>query len=445
MSKIAIIADDLTGANATSALLAIEGFKSATFLDVEKYDPEEHKDLNIVSISTDSRGVKKDIAYKRVSEVVSFLKNDDIKLFAKRIDSTLRGNIGSEIDGVLDKLSEGTVAVVVPAFPKSGRICTGDYLMVNQIPLENTDVASDPKTPVTISKVSTIIKSQTDKKVGFIELGNVLKGVEYIKDALINEIKNGCRIIVVDATTNEDIKRIAKAVNETKIKAISVDPGPFTHALSNELLGEPEAGPGQKVMVTVGSVTNLTRKQLDEFILVRSPLIIEVDAEKLIYEKTYSNEINRVSNAILKDIDNYNIVGITTTNNNNEVLELNKISQKLNITEDEVSQKIANGLAKISKKVLDESNSSIGGLYTSGGDITVAVCRELGAAGIEVKDEVLPLAVYGRILEGRYDNTPIITKGGLIGDEKAMIKCIDYILTKLSNEYYLKNNIGRRY
>ena len=34
---------------------------------------------------------------------------------------------------------------------------------------------------------------------------------------------------------------------------------------------------------------------------------------------------------------------------------------------------------------------------------------------------------------------PIITKGGLIGDDKAIIKCVDYLLTKLSNEYHSKD------
>lgn len=437
MPKIAIIADDLTGANATSSLLAREGFKSATFLDIKKYVAEDYQSLDVVSINTDSRSIKKDIAYKRVGEVVNFFKREDIGLFVKRIDSTLRGNIGAEIDGVLDNVSEDTVAVVVPAFPKSGRVCIGGYLMVEQVPLENTDVSVDPKTPVTTSKVSYIIKRQTKKKIGFIELGNVLKGVDYIKDALINEVKNGCRIIVVDATTNEDIERIAKAVKESKIKVISVDPGPFTHALSKELLEEPEVELGQKLMVTVGSVSELTRKQLDEFILERSPFIVEVDVEKLIYTQTSNEEISRVVNILLKQINNYNVIGVTT-NSSKKVLDLNKISNELDITEDDVSQRIAKGLAKINKRVIDSSNSIIGGLYTSGGDITVAVCKELEATGIKVKDQVIPLAVYGRLLGGRYHDIAIITKGGLVGDEKAMIKCIDYILTKLSNEYYTK-------
>jgi uncharacterized protein YgbK (DUF1537 family) len=103
-------------------------------------------------------------------------------------------------------------------------------------------------------------------------------------------------------------------------------------------------------------------------------------------------------------------------------LILDSIAKEVNKTEYEVSQRITKGLTKITRKVLEESSSIIRGLYISGGDVTIAVCNKLEAVGIEVKDEVLPLAVYGRILEGKYHNTAIITKGGLIGEKKAMIK-----------------------
>ena len=65
--------------------------------------------------------------------------------------------------------------------------------------------------------------------------------------------------------------------------------------------------------------------------------------------------------------------------------------------------------------------------------MTVAVCNSLGAAGIKVEGEIMPLAVYSRLIGGSYNNMPIVTKGGLIGDEKALIKCIDYLLSKINN------------
>lgn len=438
MGKVVIIADDLTGANATSVLLVRQGFNAVTFLNLEKYNGEEHKDLNIVSISTDSRGVEKHTAYGRVEEVVQFFKDEEVTLFSKRIDSTLRGNIGVEISAILENLPDDTLAIVVPSFPTSGRVCIGGYLMVNQVPLEKTDVAKDPKTPIFTSSVAKLIGAQTEYKIGFIELDMVLKGIESIKDAIIYEKEKGSKVIVIDATTDDDILKIAKAVKSTGIKAISVDPGPFTAALAEEYLEIPTGGPGQKVMLTVGSVSNLTRKQLDEVRLRYSPLLVNVSALNLIYDETRKEEINKVVEKVVKDVSDYDVIGVITTSNEDGVLNLKKIARELGISEDEVSQRISDGLADITIEVLEKTDSLIGGLFTSGGDVTVAVCNALGSAGIEVKDEVLPLAVYGRITKGTYNNMPIITKGGLIGDDKAIITCVEYLLTKLSNEYHIK-------
>ena len=57
--KVAIIADDLTGANATAALLSTQGFTTLTCLD----NPEYAEDYDVVSFSTDSRSVSYQEAY----------------------------------------------------------------------------------------------------------------------------------------------------------------------------------------------------------------------------------------------------------------------------------------------------------------------------------------------------------------------------------------------
>lgn len=435
MPDVVIIADDLTGANATSVLLAKEGYKACTFLRLEAYSEEDGKNFNIISISTDSRGIERQEAYNRVASVASFFKDKNVKFFTKRIDSTLRGNIGAEIDAVLDSLGEYYTAIMVSSFPSSGRVTIGGFLMVNSVPLEKTDVAKDPKTPVYTSCVQKLVQGQTKFNVGFIPLDTVFRGVDELKTNIIREKAKGNRIIIIDATTNEDIEVIAKAVTASGLPVVAVDPGPFTAALVKEIVPKPAKSRGQKVLITVGSVSNLTRKQLDELRLSHNPLLVHADSKKLIYENTRNQEIERVAGKLLADMEEYEVIGTITTSREDEVLNLGDIAKELGISEDEVAQKIADGLAAITRKVLRQGRSSIGGLYTSGGDVTVAVCKELESAGIAVKDEVLPLAAYGRIVQGEYDHMPIITKGGLVGEANALIKCVDYLLTKVSTEF----------
>ena len=435
MPDVIIIADDLTGANATSVLLAKDGYKACTFLRLEAYSERDGIDFNIISISTDSRAILKEEAYQRVANVTKFFKDKNIKFFTKRIDSTLRGNIGAEVDAVLDNLGKDTVAVLVSSFPSSGRVTIGGYLMVNSVPLEKTDVAKDPKTPVHTSCVQNLVSEQSKYNVGFIALDSVFKGVEALSQNIMDEKVKGNKIIIIDATTNEDIDVIAKAVVMTGLSVVAVDPGPFTAALVKELVPKPAKSRGQKVLLTVGSVSNLTRKQIDELRMRHNPLLVHANSGKLIYDDNRVSEIARVTQKLLNEMDEYEVIGLITTSCEDEVLDLSKIANELHITEDEVAQRISDGLAEITKAVLQQSGTVIGGLYTSGGDVTVAVCKALEAAGIAVKDEVLPLAAYGRIVKGKYDNMPIITKGGLVGDTNALIKCVDYLLTKISTEF----------
>ncbi|AOY76286.1 four-carbon acid sugar kinase family protein [Clostridium formicaceticum] len=433
MSKIIVIADDLTGANATGVLLARRGFKSATYLNLKNFSEENNFDA--ISISTDSRGVDRALAYRRVTEVLKVFKDKNIRMFSKRIDSTLRGNIGAEIDAVLDTLDNEEIAIVVASFPSSGRIAVGGYLMVNAIPLEKTDVAKDPKTPVDTSCIIELISKQTKYKVGFIPLKEVLKGIGSLKERILQEKQNGKRVVIVDATTDEEIEIIARAVAAAELPAVAADPGPFTAALAKNLVGQSSVVPGKKVMFAVGSVTNNTKRQLDELKLKYTPLIIKADPEALIHSEKMEEEIHRVASTLLSRMNQYEVLGVTT--NGSKILNLKEISRKLNISEDDVSQRIADGLAKITENTMRLSKGLIGALYTSGGDITVAVCKELKSSGIEVKDEVLPLAAYGRIIDGAYNNTPIITKGGLVGGDSAMTDCIEYLRTKVSNEYHI--------
>lgn len=437
MSRTVIIADDLTGANATGVLLAREGFNVATFLDLERYTDEAN--LDVIAINTNSRAAPMETAYRRVNDATKyFSKEEDIKLYAKRIDSTLRGNIGAEIKAMLDALAEDTVAIVVTSFPSSGRVCIGGHLIVNQIPLEKTDVANDPKTPIKNSKVSTILEGQLDEKMDLIDLETVLKGIDSLKEELARMIDEGNRVIIVDAVTNEDISNIAAAIAGLKINVISVDPGPFTAALTKEYLEQPRVKLGKKLLLAIGSVTKVSRKQLEELRLDRDVFIYKLNAENLLKEETVDMEVEKTVEVLLNSIEDYNIIGMTTSDLNSELLNLKELSIQLNMSSEEISNIISQGLGKIVRKILEQSKGAIGGLFTSGGDITLAVMEELKGAGIEVKDEVLPLAVYGRLVGGDFSNTPIITKGGLIGDEDAIIKCSDYMLTKISTEYLEK-------
>src|SRR5699024_916602 len=130
----------------------------------------------------------------------------------KRIDSTARGKIGLEIDTVLNELGENSVAIVVAAFPDSDRITSGGYLLVDSLPVQETDVAKDPLKPIEESYIPAIIAENSKNKRSHIGLNSVLRGEGGLQRSPGTHVERSSRIIVVDAVTEEHIEVIAEAM-----------------------------------------------------------------------------------------------------------------------------------------------------------------------------------------------------------------------------------------
>jgi D-threonate/D-erythronate kinase len=429
--KVGIIADDLTGGNGTGVRLAKQGFDVATMVYYNK--PILSGAFNAVVVDTDSRYVRKDVAEMRVQTVLENLKQWDVDIVCKRIDSTVRGNIGIEIDTMLTFLGEKSIAVVVASFPDSGRTTAGGYLLVNGAPVQTTDVAKDPVTPLTKSYIPSIIKKQSQYPVSNIGLETVLDGEKAILQALRDQINNGNRIIVFDAITDEEIEEIAGAM--AKIKdyiMIPADPGPLTAFYAKAYAKQFESH--KKVIVTVGSVTSNTGKQLEYLMNKTISKAVYVDPEKLTGSgNEWEKEVERATSAALEVIDHQNILIITTHFPSAEKMDLANLALEQNVSKDFLAKRIADGLGKITRQVIQETTYEIGGCFSSGGDVTASLCSIGLVDGIKLEDEVLPIVAYGRFIGGYFDGIPVVTKGGLIGDHKAIYTCVKYLMTKSSN------------
>jgi Uncharacterized protein conserved in bacteria len=208
--KVGIIADDLTGANATGVRLSKNGFHPATYFHYNDLMQDDETDAIIVD--TDSRYASKKVLDYRVGGSLRKLKDWGADILCKRIDSTLRGNVGIEIDMILDTVGPDSVGVVVPSFPDSGRVTVGGYLLVDNLPLHKTDAANDPITPITTSYVPEIISSQTSSKVGVLTINDMTDDRDIFIRSFKKLVDDGNKIIVLDAVTNNDIEFIAETL-----------------------------------------------------------------------------------------------------------------------------------------------------------------------------------------------------------------------------------------
>lgn len=421
MPKCVVIADDLTGANATCSLLKKLGLKTASLIQINE---KVGNDIDVVAYSTNSRGLEKEEAYDLVKSAVLKLKDEETFVINKRIDSTMRGNIGREIDGILDGLDGEKIAIVVPVYPDSGRIVIKGIQLVNGVLLKNSDAGKDPKTPVVTSQVREIIQNQSKNKCAYIELEEVEKGEEYISELIKNYSKDH-KIIIFDAITNEDIGMIAKASVSSEIDIITVDPGPFTMYYTKELLKNKNMS--KKVLMAIGSVTLTTKNQIEELLKTEDVFLVKLNPELILKDETRDVEIKRAIDKIAEGIKYYEYILLTTTPlGEDKKLDLEKVSKETGLNSEEVSLLISNSIAKVSKEALIKCNV-FEGIFSCGGDITIALLEHLNAVGVEIKEEVIPLAAYGRILGGLTPNLKLISKGGMVGNRETIKLCLNKI------------------
>lgn len=425
--KVAVVADDLTGANATSALLSKKGFKAITCL--EKFNDDLTK-FEIVSFATDSRSIPYKEAYARVVDCINQFKQYG-PLISKRIDSTLRGNLGAEVDAVIDN-NPDLMALVVPVYPSSERICVGGSLLVNGVPLQNTAMRNDPKNPMTESSILELFRCQSRYPVSHISLKEVLEGQERIEQRLKQIYQQGGRVVIFDATTDTDINVIAQASERTKLPVFCVDPGPFTAQFAH-LRYASERKMANKVFIAIGSVSDLTQRQIKKLRYDRKVWLETILVQELIDIAKDSKKAKPIVDKLLRKLEQFDLIGIDTVETPDDVCDLSCIAEKNAMTMVEASKALNNGIAEITSQVLLSKNSPIRALYTSGGDVTVSVVNHLGGSGFLLKDEVEPLAVYGHLVGGLCDGYAIVTKGGFVGNDNTLVRCVDYLTTKVSS------------
>ena len=421
MQKYIVIADDLTGSNATCSLFKKIGLRAASIL---KLQGDINYDVDVISYSTASRGLDKEEAYNKVSEAIKILKSKDVLVYNKRIDSTLRGNIGTEINAMLDNLEDDRIAVVIPSYPDSGRIVVNKTMLVNGVLLENSDAGKDPKTPIKTSCVESLIQKGIKYSSTYFTLSDIEQPIEEIVKKIQEAIKKS-RVLIFDAVNNEDIIKISKAVIHSNINIVTVDPGPFTLYYSKELQKKNHLE--KKILMVIGSVTATTKKQIEYILQEEDIFLVKMKVEDFFEKETCLKEIERVISFIKKGIASYDLFLVTTSPIGDEKkADLQKLAENLNTTVEEISKIIANTLTETIVKILKETQK-FEGIYSSGGDITIALLEKLKAIGVEIREEVIPLAAYGRIIGGDFPNLKLVSKGGMVGDEKTIKLCLHKI------------------
>jgi 2-keto-3-deoxygluconate permease len=417
--KILIVTDDFTGANDTSVQFSKRQLKSIVITNNEYFN-KSLKDCDALVVDTESRSDDKDTAYRKTYEIGKIAKEKNIRFIYKKLDSTFRGNIGAEISGLMDSL-EIQNAIIVPALPSNERITKNGNVYVKGQLLAETEIADDPKTPVRESYIPSIISQQTDKNIAVINYEDVLSGRQNLIDKVNQHIKNDMQMIVIDALKNEDLDLIASAIIRIEKKVLLVGSSGLAEYLPKYFNFKKE---NKSNIIIAGSVSEVTRKQIDYAKEKLAVTLIDVDIEKL-----FTRERNQEKNRILATIKESSRTGgniiIRSAPSRAMVAKNFEQGQKYGLTRIRVSETIASFLGEIARYVIREIK--INGVLLTGGDIAIKAAQCLNISGTIIQDEIVPGVPYGYFVDEPYKNIIIVSKAGGFGKEDAIFQVLNFL------------------
>lgn len=429
MKSIGIIADDLTGAADTAVHFAKRGLASIVIINTN-YQEDILNCMQILAFNTNSRDVDPQIAYKRVNRVAKILKNRGIKCIYKKIDSTLRGNIGIEIESVMDVFDVGTV-ILTASLPVHKRITVGGYHLVNQVPGQSSEITASFNSAKQEPHLPTLIQSQTKRRVGHIDLSIIMQGVEALRGEILTRQKRGEQIITVDAASKNDLAIIADAIVAVGLTKIIVGSAGLASALPGALRlknkRERESAILKKEGVVVaiyGSKSKIAMQQVVKAKEMASTGVIEINIDRILtnerdMDKELGKALEEAKRLIAKDKNI--IVKLSDT----KVLPGGEKSLKPKMEIIAINKKIVEVLGRVAYKIV--KSNKVAGLVLTGGETALSVCKKLNSWGIVLRNEVLPGIPVGELIGGEFEGLNIISKAGSFGKEDTLIKAIRYL------------------
>lgn len=421
MTKIAVIADDLTGANDTGVQFAKQGLATVVILDARQFSSGAASD--VVVIDTNSRALPPGEAYVKAAEAARLVRSGGVGTVYLKVDSTLRGNLGPHIDAIMDECGL-KLAVVAPAFPKNGRITVGGLHLLNGVPIEASEIARDPKMAVRESYIPALLAAQTKRRIGQLGLKTMLADSAAIAAELARLAAEGMEVVVCDAWRDEQLRELAAAIATGGSGTLWVGSAGLAEYLP-AALGLSGAKRSAPVAVIAGSVSNVTRSQVAKlserpdvaYIMVTPAALLMADRRKVEIERccsAASAALREGKNAVLASGYSDDIVAATR-----------REAEALGLDGQQAGDLVAGGLGEMGGRLAE--GVPLGGLVLTGGDIAVAVCAALGATGVRVIREVATGIPLGELQGGRRDGLRVVTKAGAFGSDDALVTALEVL------------------
>jgi uncharacterized protein YgbK (DUF1537 family) len=369
---VGIQADDLTGACDTGAPFAARGLETLVVIhDGEGPPPVPSPTPAVLAIDTESRQASIQDARARAERVGRTLRAQAPGVIYKKLDSTLRGRVAAEIDGMLDGAGL-EVALMSPAFPAQHRVVVDGRLVVEGRPADETPFALDPAFPRTGASVLGLLAAGGMRPTASLPLVTVRRGRQVVAACLDRFVSMGGRVLAADAETAADLAVLAEAGRERAV-LVAGSAGLATALARREtcaMTGRPTR-PSRPLLVVAGSAHPATRAQL----------------------------------GCLGGRDGLDVVAPSDDEGADDRGRQREMVQRL---------------AEAARDRIDRRQP--GALLLTGGETAIAVLRALGAVGIRLAGQLEPGLALGTLAGGPFDGLAVMTKAGGFGDPDTLVR-----------------------
>jgi uncharacterized protein YgbK (DUF1537 family) len=336
----------------------------------------------------------------------------------------MRGNIGQELNAVYDVFKPDFM-FIVPGYPSNGRQVIDGIHFLNNRQLHETEVANDPKTPVTDSNITNLIQKQSNKIVGHISCKHLLEGSEKIAELLKEFKNNDISYVTVDSAEESDLECLVRIIYKTEYSTIWVGSAglmnylPRVYGFKQKNVNLSIKPTEKPVLLVVGSVSAIGREQLEQLLKEKEVVGLEMKSSKvLIDNEVKEKEIYRLRQEAIKAFNEKKNIALFSSNN---VKEIQRIGRESGYSAVELSNIIANTLGELAVDLIHHLD--ISRLFLTGGDTAYQVLNKLNINEFHLIDEVEPGVPIGIIKNKKEIYS--VTKAGSFGSELAMVNALN--------------------
>ena len=414
MTELIIIADDLTGAIETGVYLSTQGILTKVIPDPKFNIAHLIKitDATVLVVNTESRHIPASAAVERVRRVINEANSAGVKQFFKKTDSTMRGNIGAELEAFMRETNSKTLAFI-PAHPRLKRFTRIGYHFIDEELLHHTIFGKDPLEPIDISYIPDLIHKQSNVNVSMINL------------EITDQIPEEDGIIVFDCASLMELKHIGEFLAANKLhqaiagSAAMVEFLPHLLGLQTRKLKNPELhGP---TLIINGSLNKISSEQVihaaNEGVAMRSIPTAVLTDNAIQNNPHYTDLISEINEFIKKGHD-------VILNSTDLKLTRKKYASANPDLDSSNFELVSKNIGWIVKSIFKEIE--LKSLAVFGGDTLLGIMQALKCEYIDPKIELVP-GVALSLAQMKNRNIQLISKPGGYGNKEVIMQLLESI------------------